>query len=223
MNAVLSNLGLDRDRVARFTGVAIKGRIGRKGTPPHVLAVMYSDYHAGKSLSEVARAWKRTRQSIYCIFVRAGLALRARNLQRQITYQGRLFTPGKSGYYRATTGDRVPLHYLIWQAQTGRAIPNGWQVGFKDADKTNFTAQNLFCAPGGEVALYHQRRLHPSARLPEQARIERRKQVQLIGYYKRKADFRMRGLRCDGRRMKPKLDPSQPGNLEWQSLSDAPA
>lgn len=148
-----------RIALARHTRAARRGSWGRKGMPEHVWRAMYQEYCAGKSLAEVAVIFGGTRQSVYDIFKVRRLALRPiypRVLER-IVYRGRAYTSGKKGYYRATEGDRQPLHHAIWENEVG-PIPEGWQVYFKDADCANVRPDNLACAPIADVTRYHQGR-----------------------------------------------------------------
>lgn len=152
-----------------------KGSVGRGGLPDYVVATMYADYQRLKSLAKVGRLYGRTRQSIYSIFAERGLELNSKTFQEKITFEGRHYTPGKSGYYRDTTmrkrGQHGQLHHAIWTRHRG-AIPAGHQVFFKDGDRTNFALENLGCLPIAQVTRFHHRRrraqgraggtLHPS-------------------------------------------------------------
>ena len=171
MSDLLSRLGLTPATMSRFASAPItlegtliasarllKGRQGRRGLPEHIVAAMYQDYLKLHSLTQVGKKYGRTRQSVYCIFRCHGLKCYAKNWQPRIVHGGRVFTPGKSGYYRATSGDREPLHHRLW-LDAGNTIPPGWQVSFKDGDKSNFAPENLFCDSLIGVTLYHQRRL----------------------------------------------------------------
>ena len=87
------------------------------------------------------------------------LKLRPRHLRlhEKVEYRGRSYTPGKSGYYRATEGDRRPLHHAIWEDAHG-PIPAGWQVTFKNADHTDVCLENLDCLPIADVTRFHMAR-----------------------------------------------------------------
>ena len=101
------------------------------------------------------------------IFSSHGLQMNSRNLQPRVIYRGRFYTPGKNGYYRDTVeieGKREPLHHRIWQDLTGRKIPDGWQVFFKDGDCSNFSRSNLGCLPVMEVTQWHSARLRKTMR-----------------------------------------------------------
>ena len=77
---------------------------------------MYAEYQAGRSCQQVAAIFGGTRQSVHEVFKSHGLVLRPRHprLWPKIIYRDRSYTPGKSGYYRATEGDRQMLHHAMW-------------------------------------------------------------------------------------------------------------
>lgn len=155
---LLLRLGINPGDMLVMNAKALKGRQGRRGLPENIVAAMYQDYLALKSLSQVGRKYGRTRQSVYDLFRTHGLKCFAKNWKPRIEHGGRVFTPGKNGYYRATTGEREPLHHRLW-LDAGRTIPAGWQVSFKDGDCNHLALENLFCDSLINVTLYHQRRL----------------------------------------------------------------
>jgi hypothetical protein len=190
--------------VRRAAAKSAKGRCGRRGLARDLVAQMYRDYQRVGSLSKVGRLYKRTRQSMHCIFNTAGLPLNGRNFHARILFQGRAYTPGKNGYYRSTDREHPEmLHHVIWRSRTGREIPPGWQVAFLDGDNTNFREANLACLPIREVTLLHYRRRYPGrAGLTPGQRREWWKKYYRERMRERSAIFRARGLRCDGRRLK---------------------
>lgn len=137
---------------------------GRGGLPEHVWRAMYDEYRSGKSCAEVAAIFGGTRQSIHEIFAKRGLQLRPRHprlLERRM-YNGVAYTPGKHGVFRATGGDRRPLHHVMWEDVHG-PIPPGHQVLFKNADHTDLRLENMDCRPIADVTRYHQQRLKAEA------------------------------------------------------------
>ena len=140
-----------------------KGGCGRRGLPSDIVATMYRDYQRLGSLAKVARVYRRTRQAMYDIFRRARLPLNPRNSHARIFWQGRYWTPGKGGYYRETIARNPPilLHHAIWEKRTGRKIPKGWQVTFKNGDASDFTSGNLVCLPIDQVPKLHHARRYP--------------------------------------------------------------
>lgn len=119
--------------------------IGRRGLPEEFVLAIYHAYREGKSLAQLAPMLGRTRQSLYEIFRRRGLKLREDSKAKariEHRHNGTSFSPGKDGYLRSTSGDRRPLHHLIWEELNG-PIPAGFQVAFRDGNKRNFDLANL--------------------------------------------------------------------------------
>lgn len=148
-----------RRGLARLTRKARVGTWGRNGMPEHVWRAMYAEYCTGKSCAEVAAIFGGTRQSVHEVFKVRRLKLRPRHpqLHAKILFLGVAYTPGKGGYYRATGGDRGPLHHRMWEHFHG-PIPPGWQVTFKNADHTDLRIENMACLPIAEVTRLHQTR-----------------------------------------------------------------
>ena len=154
-----------RNALARQVAEQRRKKWGRGGLPEHAWRAMYAYYCTGKSLSEVAALYGGTRQSIFDVFKTRGLKLRPRHpqLHEKIVYAGRAYTPGKSGYYRATEGDRKMLHHQMWEDAHG-PIPEGFQVMFKNADHTDLRLDNMECHPIAAVTRYHQQRVREGGR-----------------------------------------------------------
>jgi len=121
---------------------------GRRGMPRPWIDHMYADYKSGLSLAEVGAKYGRTRQSVFDIFKRRHLALRAKQFQPVIEYKGRRFTSqkiaGRHRYLRDTVHRQPPyyLHHIIWIEHHG-AIPAGHKVVFKDGNHLNCKIGNL--------------------------------------------------------------------------------
>ena len=177
---------------------SLKGRQGRRGLPANIVDAMYQDYLRLHSLTQVGAKYGRSRQSVYDLFRSHGLKCYAKNWQPRIVHGGRVFTPGKGGYYRATTGNRIALHHQLW-LDAGHTIPAGWQISFKDGDQTNFALDNLFCASLIKVTFYHQRRLGTrkffTADELRRARCVNAKN----SYQRRRVEFLKRGLTTTGK------------------------
>ena len=127
--------------------------LGRRGLPDAFVQLMYRCYLRGKSVAEVGRIYKRSRQSVHETFRRKGLKLRpdSKALAKiEFEYRGVKYAPGKSGYLRATTGKRRQLHDVIWEEFHG-AIPAEHQIIFRDGNKRNFALENLECLHVDEV------------------------------------------------------------------------
>jgi hypothetical protein len=182
--APLPRLGLDRDSIRRAlartvpatpseirrtaAGAHPKARTGRRGLPDYVLAAMYSDYQQHHSLAKTAALYRRTRQSLWEIFHRHGLAMEPLKRLDKVLWNGRAFTPGKDDYLRETTGAREMLHHAIWKAAHG-PIPPGHQVTFRNAHSRDFRLDNLACLPLAEVTRMHSAGHNQFTRRPRRA------------------------------------------------------
>lgn len=126
--------------------------IGRAGIPDYFVAQMYRSYTKGMSLEAVGRRYGRTRQSIYELFARRKLPMRPDSRRRkkvEMTYKGVEYSPAKTGYLRATAGDRKFLHWVIWEEHHG-PVPNRSQIFFRDGNSRNFDISNLGCETRAE-------------------------------------------------------------------------
>lgn len=116
---------------------------------------MYDLYCQGQSLEEVGQAFGVTRQTVYTRFKRQNLDLRQRPKPKPfIEYEGRRYTIGTQGYYRATEGDRALLHRVIYENEVG-PIPDGWDIHHIDHDKLNNTVTNFMCLSKADHAALH--------------------------------------------------------------------
>jgi hypothetical protein len=119
---------------------------------------MYARYLAGLSFAAVAAEYGVTRQSVYGLLSARGYELRRKPpIGPNVTYAGRTYTVGNTGYYRCTTGDRHLLHRRMWEDARG-PIPDGWDIHHLDEDKLHNTLDNFECLPKPE----HTRRYSPS-------------------------------------------------------------
>jgi len=115
-------------------------------------------YASGLSLSEVARAFNVTRQSVYTRFARAGVSMRAKKQLPQIIFNGRAYTRRSNGYYARTSDGRAFLHRDVWEANFG-TIPQGWDVHHIDEDRSNNSVNNLTVLPKADhTRLHHAKR-----------------------------------------------------------------
>jgi len=129
-------------------------KTGRRGNP-QLAQAMYDRYCQGLSIAQVAEEFGRTRQSVWKMLSRRGWDLRPRPPARQsVSHQGRTYSLGDGGYYRATDGDRAYLHRVVWEQSHG-LIPSGWDVHHKDHDKLNNDPGNLQAMPRDEHARLH--------------------------------------------------------------------
>lgn len=192
-------LGPNEVRLASVRRIP-KGSRGRGGLPAFAVGIMYQEYQRLRSLAKVAALFKRSRQSIYSLFVRHGCVLNQRHFRNKIEWGGCQWTPGKGGYYRRTSGDRKEfLHQAIWRSLHGE-IPAGHQVTFENGDREDFSPGNLMCLPVAEVTLHHYRRHFPERSVMSAS--ERREFWK--AHYRAYANRRSReniakGLRSDGK------------------------
>lgn len=127
--------------------------MGRKKQVARAQA-MYALYQTGQSLEQVAASFGVTRQSIYDVFVRHGLATRPKVFQPTIEYGGVNYTPDPDGYYRRTDGDRHYLHHRVWVEHNG-PIPEGRVIHHCDRNKANNAIENLACLTPSEHSHEH--------------------------------------------------------------------
>jgi RNA polymerase sigma factor (sigma-70 family) len=132
--------------------------VGRAGLPQMMKDRMIADYLRLRSIEKVATKYGRSRQSVWEMLNRAGTPMCKKRPIDVVVYKGRKFTPGKGGYYRDTAirkakrGVEVMLQRQVWIDNTGFAIPQGCQIGFKDHDRKNCAFKNLLCLPHAEMA-----------------------------------------------------------------------
>jgi transposase-like protein len=178
-----------------------KMKVGRRGLPEEFVQRMYRDYQRSGSVRATAHRFGRSQQAVWEMFRRRGLAIEPKSFHGRILFAGLAWTPGRSGKYRPTTGDRTrSLHHEIWMAHTGRKIPKGYQVTFRNGDCSDFRFCNLALATAAEVTRIHYARKYPArARMsPEELRAWWRAYY-LKRYHQRAKQFIARGLRCDGK------------------------
>lgn len=118
---------------------------------------MYAMYLEGRSLADVAKAFGRTRQSVWGLFKYRGWdTRRPRDPLPFLTFNGIRYTRANTGYYRRTDGDRNLMHREVWEFYNG-PIPKGWDIHHIDNDRTNNVIGNLECLPKAE----HTRKYSP--------------------------------------------------------------
>lgn len=128
-------------------------KVGRAGIPEAFVRRMYKSYLKGMSLAKVGKHYGgRSRQSVFEMFQRRGFKLREdsrRKKKVETVYKGVEYSPAKSGYLRATAGDRKFLHWVIWEEHNG-PVPEGCQIYFRDGNMRNFSVDNLACETRAE-------------------------------------------------------------------------
>jgi hypothetical protein len=117
---------------------------------------MYAMYQSGRSLAEVARAFGKTRQSVWGLFRYRGWPRRPVQPLPFLTFNGVRYTMANTGYYRRTDGSRSLMHRDVWEFYNG-PIQKGWDIHHIDEDRTNNAIENLECLPKAE----HTRKYSP--------------------------------------------------------------
>lgn len=98
---------------------------GAKGVSRATTRAMHERYLEGLSLSEVAREFGVTRQSVYGRFVARGLPMRARRFAPVVAWRGTEYSASaKDGRYRAQAPGRELLHRAVWERAHGPVPPH---------------------------------------------------------------------------------------------------
>ncbi len=121
-----------------------------------LVAEMYADYLSGLSCSQVGKKYGKSRQSIHEAFKSRKLPLRPIHAVEypRVWFDGVSYTWSSKGYYRRTDGSREMLHHDVWRFHCGE-VPNGYQIGHRDRDKSNNDLANLICLPIDEMTRFH--------------------------------------------------------------------
>ena len=103
---------------------------------------MHELYKQGFSISQVAKAFGVTRQSVFTRFQRASLETRSKRFLPFIYFNGAKYTKRVNGYYGRTDHDRSFLHRDVWESIKGK-IQDGFDIHHIDGDKANNDLSNL--------------------------------------------------------------------------------
>lgn len=165
--AVRATVPLSPEEVRRAAARAVrKLAYGRGGLPAAVVAQMYADYQRLGSCAAVAALYGRTRQSIFDVLKAHGCQLRAKQFKAKLHYGGLDYTfdsgRGRHRYWRATQGDREPLHRRVWR-EAGREIPAGHELTFRDGNPHHYQLDNLELVRTGSAARRSSRRKRKAA------------------------------------------------------------
>lgn len=117
---------------------------------------MTAAYSSGMSLAQVAKAFATTRQNVYKMLSRRGVALRTPPARQSALFNGEKFTLRNNGYLGRTTGDRAMMHRVVWEHHNG-PIPDGHDIHHIDGDRTNNVLSNLAMLPKADHTRHHQR------------------------------------------------------------------
>lgn len=121
--------------------------MGRKRNP--VYDKIYQLYLDGYSLEQVANEIGVTRQCVYKAFKKRGFSLRGTNFRPHQVYNSIKFTLRNTGYYSATTDNRVLMHRYVWEKEKGK-IPYGWDIHHINGNRADNRIENLEALPKAE-------------------------------------------------------------------------
>jgi hypothetical protein len=133
------------NRVVLVSGTGLEIRFNRhpKRKNGMIVAGMYEAYKNGKSLNEIAKMYRKTRQAIYDIFKARGYSLRSKQLLGLTILDGINFTLMKGGYLRGTVkGKRMTMQKYVWEKNNG-PIPEGFVIYHKNKIKIDNRIENL--------------------------------------------------------------------------------
>ena len=116
-------------------------------------AAIYAMYKTGKSLTEIAKVYRKTRQAIYGVLRTLKYPLRSKKMEGMRTICGIRYTYDGEGYLRGTTDKkRVYAHKILWEKINGK-IPSDSVIHFIDGNKENIVIENLALIKKTEMAL----------------------------------------------------------------------
>jgi hypothetical protein len=201
------------EQPTRLLAVMGKQRYGQKGMPKVLRDQMYADYLRLGSIAAIAPIYGRSPQSIWETFNTHGYELKpgavARCRPAPVIYDGVKYSlSGKGLQMRSTTPPRRNLRTVIWEKAHG-PLPKGWDITAKDGNPRNCDLENLLAGPKGEIVRHvYLSRAGRAGESREQTRARKLK-VGLDRYYRLRDEYKARGLRCDGRVLKPKPTPAE--------------
>lgn len=143
----------DRYPVYRGKNVEILYNRHKNRKNNYIVAAMYAMYCSGRSLTQVAKVYKKTRQAVYDLFRSRGYPLRSKKLKGLQILDGIRFTEMKGGYLRGSMkdGKRITMHKYIWEKHRG-PVPDGFVIHHKDKDPKNNNIKNLELIPMKEMS-----------------------------------------------------------------------
>lgn len=110
-------------------------------------------YEKGYSCSDIGKMLGASRQAIWEKMKNFGLKARPKKLLPFVIYDDKKWTVSKTtGYYRQTNSRKthVSLHRYVYEKESGKKIPAGYDIHHIDGNKTNNRFQNLECLPKDE-------------------------------------------------------------------------
>lgn len=112
-----------------------------------IVAAMYAMYCLPKSLEEIGKVYRKSRQAIYDVFRSRGYKLRSKEMKGLQVLDGINFSLTKGGHLRGTVnGVRILMHHYVWQKSNGPILP-GHCVWHKDRNPSNNSLDNLEMIP----------------------------------------------------------------------------
>lgn len=130
-------------RVVPVNNKVLLNKRGEKTKNKEVVGAMYAMYCLPKSLGEVAKSYRRTRQGVFDLFKRRGYKLRKKKKKGLQVLDGINFTIVKNGYLRATINKKgVLMHHYVWRKHRGK-IPYPHYIYHKDGNRQNNKVRNL--------------------------------------------------------------------------------
>ena len=108
-----------------------------------IVQAMYAMYLTGKSIAEVAKVYRKTRQAVFDQFRVRGFKLRSKQMKGLAMIDGYRFSFTKGGYLRGTVeGVRILAHHYVWTKANG-PLPAGHCVRHMNGVKTDNRLENL--------------------------------------------------------------------------------
>lgn len=119
-----------------------------------VVAAMYAMYCLPRSLEQIAKAYRRTRQAVYDVFRTRGYPLRSKQLKGLQVFDGIRFTLTKGGHLRGTIGKRrILMHHYVWLKAGNEFLPDH-VLWHKDRNPCNNSIENLELIPKNMMSKY---------------------------------------------------------------------
>ena len=126
----------------------------RKRKNNDIVAAMYAMYCLPKSLEEVGKVYRKSRQAIYDVFRSRGYKLRSKEMKGLQVLDDVKFSLTKGGHLRGTVNKkRVLMHHYVWEKANG-PILSGHCIWHKDRNPANNALDNLEMIPKNMMSKY---------------------------------------------------------------------